>query len=140
MDKRRVNFYMQLARLAAKESHANRRKVGACAIQAGQSFAFDKILGVSYNGTEPGHPNACEDESGLTLNSVWHAERNLARYGRSLLKATHLFVTKEPCVHCARFLCLEAPNLQMVYWDEVSNSAHGQGLVLLHCDNQRFTP
>ena len=139
MDNRRVNFYMQLARLAARESHATRRQVGACAVKAGSSFAFDKILGVSYNGTEPGHLNTCEDHNNVTLPSVWHAEQNLARYGRSLLEVTHLFVTKEPCEHCARFLTREAPNLQMVFWEELSKSAHAAGLMLLHCDSQRFT-
>lgn len=100
--KRRYDaLYMDIAQRSAEMSHAERRKVG-CVIVHDHS-----ILAYGFNGMPAGMLNTCEDKNGITLPQVIHAERNalskLTGLGNWLLhKELTLYVTKEPCIHCAR--------------------------------------
>lgn len=102
---------MEIAEVAARQSYAERLKVGAVAVRD------HRILGCSYNGTPPGMSNQCEDwftevsEDGTlttyskTNEDVIHAEMNLifklARDGESG-KGSNLFITHAPCYQCAK--------------------------------------
>ena len=134
MDKRRLSFYMSIAKAASLHSHATRRKVGSVGVHLSQHGVFhDKVLGLAVNGTPPGFPNECEDKDGVTLPTVVHAEAAM------LVKMTPLerencnavFVTKEPCRDCATQLASELPNLQWLVYAESSVTKTAEGLKLL---------
>ena len=111
MKKRHTEMYMEIAETIAKQSYAERRKVGAVVVKD------DRIISIGYNGTPPGADNTCEDwftqvdETGnvvtysKTKGDVIHAEMNaiykLARNGESGLGAD-LFVTMQPCFECSK--------------------------------------
>ena len=62
--------YMRMARIWAENSYCKRRQVGALIVK-------DKmIISDGYNGTPSGFSNVCEDEDGLTIPYVLHAEAN----------------------------------------------------------------
>ena len=94
-----LTFYMNLAREAAKLSHAERKKVGAIA-----RTPQDVVI-YSWNGRPAGDDNCCEVNADLTHPDVLHAESNLvakaAREGISL-KGSDVFVTLSPCLQCAK--------------------------------------
>ena len=99
MNERHKIMYMEMAELAAKQSYANRLKVGALAVKD------HRILSIGYNGTPPGMDNNCEGSDGLTNRNVIHAEMNalykMARDGQSALDST-LFITHAPCFECSK--------------------------------------
>lgn len=95
-------MYMEMAKVAAKQSYAKRLQVGAIAVKD------HRILSVGYNGTFPGADNNCEnliDGKLVTKKEVIHAEMNLiyklARDGESGADAD-LFITHAPCFECAK--------------------------------------
>lgn len=96
-------FYMDLAFVAANQSVANRRKVGAVIVLP------SGLISVGWNGTPAGFNNNCEftkgKNAGKTKPEVVHAERNaidkLTRQGVSPEKSI-LFVTTAPCIECAK--------------------------------------
>lgn len=97
-------FYMDVAYRTANLSHAIRRKVGAVAAVNGN------IVAHGFNGTPAGYPNKCEDDKGNTLSNVIHAEDNLIRKSHDTgtsLKDAVVYVTKEPCIRCAKLLAIE---------------------------------
>jgi dCMP deaminase len=100
--KRYDTFHMLVAINAASLSFAKRRQVGAAFVSGGSVLAY------GFNGMPAGMPNACEDENGNTLPEVIHAEVNATRKLAALpyLEGMwmDLFVTKEPCIECARHL------------------------------------
>ena len=75
------------------------------------------IISDGYNGTPSGFPNVCEEEDGLTLPYVLHAEANaitkIARSGNNSDGAT-LYVTDAPCIECAK-LIIQAGIVRVVY-------------------------
>lgn len=99
MKEKHVKMYAEMASTIAKQSYAERLKVGAVVVKD------HRILAASYNGTPPGADNICEDESGKTKSDVIHAEMNaifrMARDGQSG-KGADLFVTTSPCFECAK--------------------------------------
>ena len=118
MKQKHIDMYMEIAEVVAKQSYAERLKVGAVAVRD------HRILGASYNGTPPGMSNVCEEmyedleyvptESGdmyirvtkqRTNANVIHAEMNLiyklARDGESG-NGADLFITCSPCFECAK--------------------------------------
>jgi dCMP deaminase len=100
MDDKWDLMYMNMAQVAADESHAVKRKVGAIAVRN------DNIIGVGINGTPKGwYSNVCEDDKGKTLPHVLHAEGNLvakiAKAGESSDGAV-LYCTTAPCIDCAK--------------------------------------
>lgn len=107
LDKR----YMRMAAIWAENSYCKRRKVGALIVK-------DKmIISDGYNGTPAGFENNCEDENGLTIPYVLHAEANaitkVSRSNNSSEGAT-LYVTTSPCIECAK-LIVQAGVKRVVY-------------------------
>ena len=119
---RYTEFYMGIAYTVAKLSYANKRKVGAIAVYK------NNIVGFGFNGTPAGHDNCCEDEQGNTLPSVIHAEENLLNklvelQGVSTINSLNLddyyiYVTKEPCIKCAKLIASTKSVLNVVYRED----------------------
>ncbi|HBJ76566.1 MAG TPA: CMP deaminase [Porphyromonadaceae bacterium] len=93
--------YLRMARIWAENSYCNRRQVGALVVKD------NSIISDGYNGTPSGFPNVCEDENGVTIPYVLHAEANaltkLAKSNNSSNGAT-LYVTTSPCLECAKLI------------------------------------
>lgn len=91
--------YMDMTERFSETSEAERLKVGACLIKAGNPLAF------GINGMPSGFPtNVCEDGSGKTKPEVNHAKINclskLRKLHETSIGATML-VTHLPCYPCA---------------------------------------
>ncbi len=116
--------YMRMAQEWARLSHCTRKKVGALIVKEGM------IISDGYNGTPTGFPNDCEDENGLTLWYVLHAEANaimkVARSTNNARGAT-LYLTHSPCKECSK-LILQAGIKRLVYMDAYKDPS---GLALL---------
>lgn len=104
--------YIEIAKLIAQHSKAEKRKVGAIIVKAG------RIISTGYNGTVPGADNTCEINS-VTKPDVLHAETNAilkcARSAETTEGAT-IYVTLSPCITCATFI-IQAGIKQVAYWD-----------------------
>lgn len=78
------------------------------------------IISDGYNGTPAGFENVCEDEHGITIPYVLHAEANaitkIARSNNSSEGAT-LYVTASPCIECAK-LIIQAGIKRVVYGEK----------------------
>lgn len=106
--------YMRMARIWAENSYCKRRQVGALIVK-------DKmIISDGYNGTPSGFDNVCEDEDGVTIPYVLHAEANaitkIARSNNSSDGAT-MYVTTSPCIECAK-LIIQAGIKRLVYGEK----------------------
>lgn len=103
--------YMRMARIWAENSYCKRRQVGALIVKN------KMIISDGYNGTPSGFDNVCEDESGVTIPYVLHAEANaitkIARSNNSSEGAT-MYVTASPCIECAK-LIIQAGIKRVVY-------------------------
>ena len=106
--------YLRMARIWAENSYCRRRQVGALVVKG------NMIISDGYNGTPSGFDNVCEDENGVTLPYVLHAEANaitkLARSGNNSDQAT-LYVTASPCIECAK-LIIQAGIRRVVYAEQ----------------------
>ena len=82
--------YLRMASIWAENSYCRRRQVGALIVKD------NMIISDGYNGTPSGFENVCEDEHGVTLPYVLHAEANaitkIARSNNNADGAT-LYVT-----------------------------------------------
>lgn len=95
-------FFLDVARLTAKLSHAKRKQVGAVLAKDG------RIVSIGYNGTPAGFDNCCEDKledgSLKTKKNVVHAESNAlffcAKTNIQACGAT-MYLTLSPCATCA---------------------------------------
>lgn len=109
--------YLEMARIWAKNSYCERRKVGALIVKDRM------IISDGYNGTPAGFPNVCEGADGKTLPYVLHAEANaiskVAKSNNSSQGAT-LYITASPCVECAK-LIIQAGIIRVVYMDMYHN-------------------
>ena len=107
LDKR----YMRMALTWAENSYCQRRPVGALIVKN------KMIISDGYNGTPAGFENVCEDEHGITIPYVLHAEANaitkIARSNNSSDGAT-MYVTASPCIECAK-LIIQAGLKRVVY-------------------------
>lgn len=105
--------YMGMAILMAKNSKANRAKVGAILVTS------SGVILPAYNGTPMGDDNRCEDDQNVTLPTVVHAETNAilkaAREGVSVVDA-ELYVTLSPCLRCAAML-IQSGIKKVIYKD-----------------------
>lgn len=117
MDKKQEQFdrsYLEMARVWAKNSYCQRRKVGAILVKDRM------IISDGFNGTPSGFENICEDENGVTKPYVLHAEANaiskVAKSGNNSAGAT-LYVTDAPCVECSK-LIIQAGIKRVVYMIE----------------------
>ena len=75
------------------------------------------IISDGYNGTPSGFDNVCEDENGVTLPYVLHAEANaITKLERSSNNSdgSTLYVTASPCIECAK-LIIQAGIKRVVY-------------------------
>lgn len=106
--------YLEMAHVWAKNSYCKRRQVGALIVKDRM------IISDGYNGTPSGFENKCEDENGVTLPYVLHAEANaiskVAKSGNSSEGAT-LYVTASPCMECSK-LIIQAGIKRVVYTDQ----------------------
>ena len=106
---------MDLAFVAARQSVANRRQVGAVIVLP------SGLIGTGWNGMPAGFDNDCElpegKNAGKTKPEVIHAERNaldkLTRQGVSPENGI-LFVTTAPCIECAKSIA--AVGISSVYY------------------------
>ena len=116
--------YMKMAAEWAKLSHCTRKQVGALIVKDGM------IISDGYNGTPTGFSNDCEDDNGMTLWYVLHAEANaIMKVARSTNNARHstLYLTHSPCKECSK-LILQAGIKRLVYLDRYKDPS---GLDLL---------
>lgn len=106
--------YLRMARIWAENSYCQRRQVGALVVKN------KMIISDGYNGTPSGFENICEDENGLTIPYVLHAEANaitkLARSNNNSDGST-LYVTASPCIECAK-LIIQAGIKRVVYGEK----------------------
>lgn len=106
-------FYMGIAEYVAKQSRANRSKVGAVIVKN------NSIISFGYNGTLPNADNICEDVNGNTKPDVCHAELNALckclKEGISVSGAT-IYQTLSPCQYCALFMIQSG--ISTVYYKE----------------------
>lgn len=106
--------YMRMAHIWAENSYCKRRQVGALIVKN------KMIISDGYNGTPSGFDNVCEDESGVTIPYVLHAEANaitkIARSNNSSEGAT-MYVTASPCIECAK-LIIQAGIKRVVYGEK----------------------
>ena len=105
--------YIEVAKLHASLSKAQRLKVGACIVTP------SRVIIPGVNGLPKALGNTCEHD-GATKPSVIHAELNCIlkaqREGISIEGAT-LYVTHSPCEHCAS-LIIETGINRVVYAEE----------------------
>lgn len=109
---------MDMACRFGQTSAANRLKVG-CLI-----YKNDSIISLGCNGQPPGWPDeVCEDENGVTLATVRHAE---AAALEKLYLSTEtsenamMFISHAPCLQCS--LKIVAAKIKKVYYrDEYRN-------------------
>lgn len=110
LDKR----YMRMARIWAENSYCKRRQVGSLIVKN------KMIISDGYNGTPSGFENICEDNNGVTIPYVLHAEANaitkIARSSNSSEGAT-MYVTASPCIECAK-LIIQAGIKRVVYGEK----------------------
>ena len=103
--------YLRMASIWAENSYCRRRQVGALIVKD------NMIISDGYNGTPSGFENVCEDEHGVTLPYVLHAEANaitkIARSNNNADGAT-LYVTDSPCIECSK-LIIQAGIKRVIY-------------------------
>jgi dCMP deaminase len=127
-DKKYHCMYIDMADLAAKQSRARKRQVGAVIVLP------TGLIAIGFNGTPAGFDNKCEwqcedgkgYDTGKTKPEVIHAERNaldkLTRQGAASEGAI-LFVTTAPCIECAKSLA--AVGIKEVYYRDVQSTLDG---------------
>lgn len=112
-------FYQDIAALAARQSVATRRKVGAVIV------SNSGMIATGWNGTAPGFDNVCELH-GTTREVVIHAERNaidkMTLEGIST-KGAILFTTTSPCLECAKSIA--AVGIKEVYFNTAYSDDNG---------------
>ena len=119
-------MFMEMARVAGRESKATKRRVGALAVKD------NNVLGIGINGTPNGWftNDDVDPDTGKTAEEVVHAEENLiakvARGAHSAEGAT-LYTTTAPCLKCARLIA-QSGFSRVVYDEPYKNDA---GLVML---------
>lgn len=110
LDKR----YLRMTRIWAENSYCERRKVGAIIVKN------NSIISDGYNGTPSGFENICEDQDGLTLPYVLHAEANaITKVARSTnnSEGSTIYITASPCIECAK-LIIQAGIKKVIYCEE----------------------
>ena len=107
------SVYIEVAKLHASLSKAQRLKVGACIVTP------SRVISPGVNGLPKALGNTCEHD-GVTKASVIHAELNCIlkaqREGIGIEGAT-LYVTHSPCEHCASLIIMTGMS-RVVYVEE----------------------
>jgi dCMP deaminase len=108
-------YFMEVAELTSKLSHANKLKVGSVAVKDG------RIIGCGYNGNNIELDlDECEDVIDgelITKSTVLHSEENLIAYlarNNESSKDAILFCNVLPCIKCARLIV--ASGFKAVYY------------------------
>lgn len=112
-------LYLDMAHLAAGQSHDEQIQVGSVIVRDGQ------VLSQGWNGMPAGMPNQTRSHTGCTKKEVIHSEANalmkLARNGGGSEGST-IYCTHSPCWECSKLL-LQAGITRVVYshcYDETS--------------------
>ena len=122
-EQRYNQYFMDIAKRTAENSHAVRSKVGAVLVKD------NRIISTGWNGTPAGFDNCCEEkyvkgpsmhDIGLrTTPNVIHAEANAiyfcAKHAIST-NGTVLYITLSPCANCA--LAIIQAGIKTVYYAE----------------------
>jgi dCMP deaminase len=123
LNRRELDFYMDVASRTSLMSRCERLKVGAVIVKK------DNIISFSWNGTSPGDDNCCEyEEDGVlvTKPEVIHAEEHailkLAKQGCSGKKSI-LICTHAPCISCARMI--HNVGIKTVYYKDIYKNDRG---------------
>jgi len=120
--------YIEMARIWAKNSYCEKRKVGALIVRE------KMIISDGYNGTPSGFENVCEDKNFKTKPYVLHAEANaitkVAKSNNSSENST-LYVTTSPCLECAK-LIIQSGIIRVVYTERKTTN---DGIPLLERAN-----
>ena len=120
--------YIEMARIWAKNSYCEKRKVGALIVKE------KMIISDGYNGTPSGFENVCEDQNFRTKPYVLHAEANaitkVAKSNNSSENST-LYVTTSPCLECAK-LIIQSGIIRVVYTERKTTN---DGIPLLERAN-----
>ena len=119
-------MYLEMAYVAARQSHDPHKKVGAIIVKGNQ------ILAYGFNGTPTNYPNnECKDEEGKTFSHVVHAEINAiakaAEHGVSTKGAT-LYSTTVPCIECAKII-LQCGITRVIYVEDYNKCEEGKTLL-----------
>jgi len=119
--------YLEMAKIWAQLSKAERKQVGCLIVKNGQ------IISDGYNGTPHGFDNRCEFDTRFgseTKPEVLHAESNaiskLAKSNQSSDGAT-IYITLCPCFDCSK-LMIQAGIARVVY-SESYRSTNGVELL-----------
>ena len=127
MNKRFIDFYMDVAKRTAQMSRAVRLQVGAIVVKD------NRIISIGYNGMPSGWDNTCEHTIDNELKSkpeVLHAETNaIAKLARSVESGldADLFVTHSPCLDCAKLIYQSG--IRQVYYDVDYRDNRGIGFL-----------
>ena len=132
MKQKFVDAYMEVVKIFANLSSAQRLKVGAIVVKD------DRIISIGYNGMPSGWDNTCEDEvvhdygnrqPEIRLKSkpeVLHAESNaIAKLAKSPEsgEGASIFITHSPCIDCAKLIYQSG--ITTVYYEESYRSTQG---------------
>jgi len=113
-------FYMAVTHEAAKLSYCNKRQVGCIIVKD------KRIISYGYNGTLPGDDNKCEDEYGITKDTVIHAEQNalikVASSNDSTVGAI-MYCTISPCLQCSKLII--ASGISKFIYEDVNKNTLG---------------
>jgi dCMP deaminase len=121
------NYFINVAFLAAENSWAEKKRVGAVLVKDW------RIIATGWNGQPSGLPNICEKviigEDGKekleTLPTVIHAEANLfmfcAKNGIPT-NNTSIYITLAPCIKCS-LLILQAGVKKVYYREDYKNNS-----------------
>ena len=112
--------YIDMAKVWAQLSHAERKKVGCLVVRD------NRIISDGYNGTPHGFDNVCEFPTRFGLETkpeVLHAESNaltkLAKSTQSSTGAT-VYITLSPCFDCSK-LMVQSGISRVVYLEDYKN-------------------
>ncbi len=137
------DYFMEIARVAARRGNCLRRKVGAVVVRD------RRIISTGYNGTPTGVRNCCEggcprcasdrpSGAGLAECVCSHAEENAitqaACHGIAVRDAS-LYSTMSPCLICAKMI-INAGIREVVFEEEYEFSE--QTRALLHEAGVRY--
>lgn len=107
-------LFIDIAIRVSQESKSTRLKVGAVCVRE------NMVLTTGYNGSVSKRGSDVLEEDGVTTPDTIHAEENIilfaAREGISI-KGSTLYVTVNPCRHCAALLA-QAGVVEVKYLNE----------------------
>jgi dCMP deaminase len=128
MKKKFIDYFMNIAKLTANLSYAQRLQVGAVIVKG------NKVLATGYNGMPTGWENVCETDvegSLVTKPEVLHAETNaIAKVAQSTesSEGSTMFCTHAPCLDCAKLIYQSG--IQTLYFKEQYRSNDGLNFLI----------